>query len=481
MYEINIMENDEFDALPYKHAKSSLGMADAATGKAYVRRTGIEALDANSIRHEFDELLQSVSPHEEDGIRYKSGGGLGKWLGPLVGGAITVLSGGTLAPLGIGVGAGITGGTGAHSRSVKPEKYGRNTFGSVLTDAAIGGAGAYGAGSLGLGAVGGFQGAAPGFFSKLGGALKGAAGIGSGAAVGAPAGSVGAGVGGPPTALGVGSGVGAGAVGAGVGGGAAGVGAGPGTTLSALGSGALGAIKGAGKGLGKSLATNSLISSLAPPQSNAITGVGNAGGYGNAGNFPGGNSNVLGIFGNKGTPSTGEGFTPPYSQEDYSQGVERIGQQSSKQTGNVFDQFRSAQPGATVQGSSAFANQLAAVDQGYSQNIGSFTDQTNQANEDAYGQFRYDGVKNANGLDDAKMSEYINLAKQPDSVIKAQLPGMTPQAFKDIFYDLRPAVQSGILNADMDSFTRETIGNQTPGELPPYIPGSYKRTYPNIG
>ena len=474
MYEINILENDEFDALPYKHAKTALGMADAATGKAYIRRTGIEALDANTIRHEFDELLQSVSPHEEDGIRYKSGGSLGKWLGPILG----TISSFFVGPVGgAAIGAGITGGTGAHSRSVKPEKYGKNTFGNVLTDAAIGAAGSYGGYSLGKGAIAGGKAAAPGFFSKLGGIAKGAAGIGTGAAptakpIGAAAGAAGAGVGGPSA---VGAGVGGGAVGAGVGAAATPL---SGITGSALGAGALKAIKGAGKNLG----FNSLVSSLAPPQSTAISGVGNYGGQGNAGNFTGGNSNVLGIFGNKPGSATQGEFKAPFSQEDFDQGVARINQTSTRQTGSVFDQFRAAQPGQTVEGSSAFANQLAAVEQGNTQNIGSFTQQTNDANTQAYNQYRYDGVKNANGLTDSKMTEYINLSRQPDSVIKAQFPGMTPQAFRAIFdgLDLYGAASSGKMNAEMDAYSRDYIREQSLPGLPP-DPEGIKTYHPNIG
>ena len=72
-YEIRIVNDQEFDMLPYKKVKESLGLADAKRGVAYIRQTGIKDVDQNTIEHEFDELLQKVSPHEEDGIRYKSG------------------------------------------------------------------------------------------------------------------------------------------------------------------------------------------------------------------------------------------------------------------------------------------------------------------------------------------------------------------------------------------------------------------------
>lgn len=144
-YTIHIVSDEEFDSLPYANVKESLGLANAKTRTAYVRDTGVKELDQTTIEHEFDELLMRVSPHEVDGIRYKSGGGLGKILGPIVGAALTPFIG---PVFGAAVGGGISGGTGAHSRSVKPEKYGENTFSSFALDALQGGTGAYAGGKL---------------------------------------------------------------------------------------------------------------------------------------------------------------------------------------------------------------------------------------------------------------------------------------------------------------------------------------------
>lgn len=71
MYTIKILKSEEYDKLPYKHAKTSLGCADPKTGKAYVRATGVKEWDMATLSHEVDELVAKVSPHEEDGIRYK--------------------------------------------------------------------------------------------------------------------------------------------------------------------------------------------------------------------------------------------------------------------------------------------------------------------------------------------------------------------------------------------------------------------------
>jgi len=72
MYTVKILSEKDFDGLPYKHAKTSLGLADAKTGVAYVRDTGYNDITKETINHELDELMASVSPHEEDGIRYKN-------------------------------------------------------------------------------------------------------------------------------------------------------------------------------------------------------------------------------------------------------------------------------------------------------------------------------------------------------------------------------------------------------------------------
>jgi len=72
LYTVKILSEADFDRLPYKNAKTSLGAADASTGIAYVRDTGYNDITKHTIAHELDELMAKVSPHEEDGIRYKN-------------------------------------------------------------------------------------------------------------------------------------------------------------------------------------------------------------------------------------------------------------------------------------------------------------------------------------------------------------------------------------------------------------------------
>jgi len=72
MYKVKILSSEQFDNLPYKRAKDVLGIADTNTGVAFVRKTGLNRLDKMTLDHEILELTAKVSPHDEDGIRYKS-------------------------------------------------------------------------------------------------------------------------------------------------------------------------------------------------------------------------------------------------------------------------------------------------------------------------------------------------------------------------------------------------------------------------
>jgi len=144
-YTIKILSPEDFDLLPYTVPPDTMGFSDTTKKVAYIKNTGIKDLDMMTINHEFDELMQGTSLHEIDGIRYKSGGGLGKILGPIIGTIVGIV---TRNPyVGMAVGAAISGGTQAHSQAVKPEKYGSG-FGGIAKSAAIGGIGSYAGTSL---------------------------------------------------------------------------------------------------------------------------------------------------------------------------------------------------------------------------------------------------------------------------------------------------------------------------------------------
>ena len=187
-YTLKILNDREFESLPYKYVSEAVGCADPKTKTAYVRKTGIKPLDAFVMDHELDELINKTSEHEDsDGIRY----GFGKWLtktfvpesksGKMIA---------SLAPLALGL---LTGGAGF---ALAP------WFGSTMTGA-LGGAlaggltnknhlmgglmGALGGGggaAMGANFASGFKGASGGFMGKTASGLKSALGFG-----GTPSGS----------------------------------------------------------------------------------------------------------------------------------------------------------------------------------------------------------------------------------------------------------------------------------------------------
>lgn len=199
-YKVFIVDDDNFNDL-YKdipgikkgQLDDKLGFADPRTNEAFVRKTGVKSLDDSTIEHELQELLVKISPDEENGIRYKSAGALGRILGPVIGAVLTPV----LGPGGPAIGAAISAGTQARSQAVKPEKFGTG-FGGIAKAGALGGLGALAGGSALTGGIAGGTAAAPGFLSK-------AAGIGKGALLGTPAvtgvGTGGAGVGAAPAGV----------------------------------------------------------------------------------------------------------------------------------------------------------------------------------------------------------------------------------------------------------------------------------------
>jgi hypothetical protein len=184
MYSINLLNDKQFDSLPYKDVDISLGLADYKNKRAYVRESGIPALDLLVMGHEIQELVADVSPHEEDGIRYKKGGWARSIVPMILGGLATVLTGGGAAPLlgatmsalvGAGVGAASGAGMGAYAESNHPELKG-----ATLTGALGGGLGGWGLGQAGLGALAGWgsasgQGAGAQLLAAGKGALGGVA------------------------------------------------------------------------------------------------------------------------------------------------------------------------------------------------------------------------------------------------------------------------------------------------------------------
>lgn len=76
-YKIQFLDNDSFNNLPYKDVETSLGLADSRTQTAYVRRTGINAVDMFTAAHELEHLEEGhageYASHNKygDGVYYK--------------------------------------------------------------------------------------------------------------------------------------------------------------------------------------------------------------------------------------------------------------------------------------------------------------------------------------------------------------------------------------------------------------------------
>ena len=75
MYKITVMNDEEFEKLPYPDMPTSLGVADPSTNEAYVRYTGMAELDKHLINHELEHLIEGHggkhSDHYRNGVYYK--------------------------------------------------------------------------------------------------------------------------------------------------------------------------------------------------------------------------------------------------------------------------------------------------------------------------------------------------------------------------------------------------------------------------
>jgi len=108
MYEIKILSDKEFEALPYPELEESLGVADPKTNKAYVRYTGIGEVDKHLVNHELEHLIEGKggkhSEHYRNGVYYKKTGSLFSSLGSIAGPIMMAIPG--MQPLGIATMAG---------------------------------------------------------------------------------------------------------------------------------------------------------------------------------------------------------------------------------------------------------------------------------------------------------------------------------------------------------------------------------------
>lgn len=410
-YEIRILTNEEFDRLPYDNVKDSLGLTDTKRNVAFVRETGVRGMDEATINHEFDELMQSHSYHEVDGIRYKSGRSLGQIFAPVLGAALAPFTGGATIPL--LAGAALGAGTSYHSSSVKPEKYGKPSLGNIALPAATGALGALGGSNVAQGAISGFKAADPGFLSKAGGALKGAAGLPTGGTASGTAISTPAGYSGTVTVPGVGSAVPIGQAA---------------STASAAGtaSGGSNALLNKFGSYGTNLATEQAVNALAPSANQSQETL-----YPTQ-RTPASNVSPVDLAGTEGALSrfnpevVGADSASPISQEEYNLGINRLRQ--NKQT-RISDLFQTpAFRGQTPEENTALAQQLESINTGSASELERYNQEIQQANLNR----EYDAVLQANSLTPQQMNEYIDLAQKSDAEIAARVQN-DPEEFRAIF------------------------------------------------
>jgi len=414
-YEIRIVSSEEFDSLPYKRAKSSLGLADAKTNIAYVRNTGVRELDENTISHEFDELLMKVSPHEEDGIRYKA------WIPWLVSTAIAAAKS---AAVGAAVGGVVSKAKGGKfwAGAGQGAKWGALGSGA---GSLIGGAGSAIGGGLGSGLskvgslMGGSQGGFGGTVVSSGGKFAG--GISSGSAVGTSAPGLAGFAGGTGSAVsGLASAAAQGgkyAGGAGSGGASALSNALPAgqSLLSKFGSFAKGKAESFGADFLKDKAASALSSDSGQLQQQGAPAGGSSLSYGGPA--------ALARF----NPSLGgEG---PITQQQYQTGISNIG--FSKQS-KISDLFRTpAFRGQTPEENSSLANQLTSANLGYDQELQQYNADILKENQ----RREYRAVQSSNNISNAQMKIFIDLAQKDDATISSQVAN-SPEEFRAIFKHL---------------------------------------------
>lgn len=140
MFSIQILTDSEFDRLPYRYVNEAIGCADPKTNTAYIRQSGMIGVDLLTIAHEVEELASSISPHEEDGIRYKKGKDIFKRIAPSLAAILAApFTGGMSLPMAMLTTAAAAGGTRAITGAMGGERgLGRSALMSAIPGALAG-------------------------------------------------------------------------------------------------------------------------------------------------------------------------------------------------------------------------------------------------------------------------------------------------------------------------------------------------------
>ncbi len=182
-YRIFVLDSEEYDSL-HKHypmkkedLEDSLGFAYGKTKEAFIRRTGIPEWDEETIIHEAEELLAKHSSHEdENAIRWKKGKDIFASIIPaILGGIVTVLTGGGAAPFVGPTMASILGGAASAGTSAITQKNMSSSGEINPLGVALSGIGSGLAGSAMMPGVQAASQAGKSFLGQVGGGLLGTA------------------------------------------------------------------------------------------------------------------------------------------------------------------------------------------------------------------------------------------------------------------------------------------------------------------
>ena len=432
-YEIRVVSSEEFDELPYKKARKSLGLADSKSNIAYVRETGIRGLDENTINHEFDELMMKVSPHEEDGIRYKG------WWAPVI---KAIWAATKVAAVKATQAAAVGAVVGGAKSKIQGGGFWEGAGKGAASGAKWGAIGSLGGSALG--GIGGKIGGTTGAVLQKTGSLMGGASPATSPAAGVGSGSLASARGVAGMSAAGRSGLAAAAKEGGMSLAKAGAKSGLKSGLTSVGTGSTSLfnkfgsfVKDTGTQALKQVSVDTALSAFAPAPQQQTLAPGQtptlAPQYGNPATSGG---SAVGGYGGEGAlsrfaPSLNKAgiFSPP-TQEEYDTGISSIRQAKQNRLSDVFslDAFRGQNPNENTK----FAGAISDVNKGFDQELSSFNTEF-----DALGPRReYDSVMSANKINLNQMNEYINLAQMDDAAISAKVSN-SPEEFRNIFKHLK--------------------------------------------
>lgn len=405
-FQVHVLDDQEFDKLPYIGISDSLGIADPKSNQAFIRRTGIAELDLGTISHELDHLISKNTDHmDEYGIQHKKGGFFKNIIAPVLGVAGTFLGLPTpliLAASGLGAV-----GTDQYAKSNHPEELGApgNPV-DILKTGAIGALSGFGAGNAASGALSGFQGAAgQGLGAQLGGAVKGALGFtptSSSPSLLTPSGpnpfaQAGTSIANGPVSLAGANPFASGASALG-GFGVPSLASSTSASLSAVPSASATQSSGLKNAFESFNKVNNVANTLSPNTA-PISGAGNDAGGGILGGGSFGNVNALAAFGGNELGKANPGG-PRIDQGSFDSIVNRLNANNYLQNTQARDQFNPAGQFESSQ-NTPYAGRLSEIDKGYDQ---TYKDLVSQANN--YNKY-YDVLDTNSGVTPDQLNTYL--------------------------------------------------------------------------